>query len=99
MKKENRRPRLVTLELLYVRNVANSSSNHIPSVKGCGVGTLVTNEGNSFVTHLKWAGMFQVKLNEIPENISFYIVQNLTVHHILPHDKENTAIQSTRQNK
>ena len=38
--------------------------------------------------------MFQVKLNEIPENISFYIVQNLTVHHILPHDKENTAIQT-----
>ena len=38
--------------------------------------------------------MFQVKLNEIPENISFYIVQNSTVHHILPHDKENTAIQT-----
>ena len=79
--------------------MANSSSNHIPSVKGCGVGTVVTNEGTSFLTHLKWAGMFTVKLDKIPENISFSMVQNLTVHHILPHDKENTAIQSTLQNK
>ena len=72
----------------------------MPSVKGCGVGTLVTNEVNSFVAHLKWAGMFQVKLNEIPKNISFYyIVQNMIVHHVLPHDKENTAIQTTLRNK
>ena len=34
------------------------------------------------------------KTERNPREHIFSIVQNLTVHHILPHDKENTAIQT-----
>ena len=50
-----------------------------------------------FVTHLKWAGMFTVKLDKIPENISFSLIQNLTQPYITTRQGEYSDSEHTEK--
>ena len=50
-----------------------------------------------FVTHLKWAGMFTVKLDKIPENISFSLIQNLTQPYITTRQGEYRDSEHTEK--